>query len=496
MTTPTHIGSRRELFVDSDLTEALSGGAEQRLHCAEPREIVLDLCRPWEGNKCSYVTVFRDGEVFRMYYQAWSVSLEKTGKGNDGRALKSGLKSLCYAESHDGLHWERPALGIVEYEGSTENNIVWAGADESRRGVSGVTPFRDTNPDCQPEQQYKAVGAAGYAVEDGLYALSSPDGLHWSLMRDEPILQQGRDGTFDSQNQAFWDAERGEYRVYFRGFAGGGFETGMRAIKTSTSPDFLHWSEPEWLAYPGAPEEQLYTNQVMSYPRAPHIYVGFPSRYIHREWSEAIEALPEPEHRRKAADLNPRFGTSLTDGLFMSSRDGVTFHRWGEAFLRPGPQLQGNWCYSDNYQSRGLIETPSHLEGAPSVYSFFAIEDTWRRYHTLVRRYTIRKDGFVSVRAPLKGGEVLTRPVVFDGARLSINFATSVAGSVHVEIQDGEGNPMPGFTLEDSVETLGDELDREVRWTGGADVSTLAGKPVRLRFVLKDANLYSYRFGG
>ena len=111
-----------------------------------------------------------------------------------------------------------------------------------------------------------------------------------------------------------------------------------------------------------------------------------------------------------------------------------------------------------------------------------------------LRRYAIRIDGFVSVAAPLSGGELLTRPLVFEGARLELNYSTSAAGSVRVEIQDAVGHPIPGFTLADNAELYGDSLRQTVHWKS-ADVGALSGKPVRLRFELRDADLYSFQFG-
>ena len=100
----------------------------------------------------------------------------------------------------------------------------------------------------------------------------------------------------------------------------------------------------------------------------------------------------------------------------------------------------------------------------------------------------------MSIEAPLEGGEILTRVLRFKGSDLVVNYATSAAGSVRVEIQDPEGKPLSGFAPSDCSEIFGDELDRVVRWKDGASVGRLSGKPVRLRFVMKDADLYSLKF--
>jgi len=233
---------------------------------------------------------------------------------------------------------------------------------------------------------------------------------------------------------------------------------------------------------------------IQPYFRAPHLLVGFPLRYVHRDWSPAMEALPEPEHRRQRAAVNPRFGTSLTDTLFMAGRDRRTFHRWDEAFLRPGPQQAGSWTYGDTSIARGMIVTPAALDSAPDELSLFALEGYWRGDRAKLRRLTLRQDGFVSVNGPLRGGELLTKTLRFQGDHLTLNLATSAAGGVRVEIQHPDGAPVEGFALSDCDEVIGDELDRIVTWQGNTDLSHLAGQPVRLRFELKDADLFAMRF--
>jgi hypothetical protein len=178
----------------------------------------------------------------------------------------------------------------------------------------------------------------------------------------------------------------------------------------------------------------------------------------------------------------------------MTSRDGVTFSRWGEAFIRPGPATQDTWVYGDNFIFWGMIQTKSHLEGAPDDISLYATEGYWEGSGTNFRRYTLRQDGFVSASAGWNDGRLLTKPLSFEGNRLSLNFSTSAAGSIRVEIQDAEGKPIEGFGLDDCDELFGDTLDQSVTWKGSTDVSQLAGEPVRLRFVLRDADLYSMQF--
>jgi hypothetical protein len=436
---PIDIGSRRELFVDRYLIDKLDGAA-LHLHRPTPKEVVLVTDKPWEGNTCAYYTIFRDGDRYRMYYR---------GSHYDTKTRKATHREVtCYAESKDGITWTKPDLGLFAWEGSKANSIVWDGV-----GTHDFTPFKDPNPDCPPAARYKAIGRGAPRARRGLYAFRSADGLHWELMSKEPVITKG---AFDSQNLAFWDPHRKEYREYHRGFRGG-----VRAIMTGTSKDFLHWSEPVFLKYPDAPKEHLYTNAIRPYPRAPHILVGFPTRFLPR--------------------------TQQTEPTFMSSRDGVTFHRWTEALI-PTTAPKDRDGNRSNYMTWGLVER----DAAPKEYSLYATEAYYTGPDSRVRRFTIRKDGFVSVRARGKG-VLLTKPLTFSGKALEVNFVTEPKGSIRVEVVGADGKPVKGLSLADCQTLGGDALDRKVTWKGG-DVGKLAGKPVRLRFEIEDADLYSFRF--
>ena len=273
---------------------------------------------------------------------------------------------------------------------------------------------------------------------------------------------------------------RGRYVDFHRGG-----KDGVRAIMTCTSKDFLTWTEPVWLEYPGAPKEHLYTNAVTPYYRAPHIFVGFPKRF-----------LPS---RRVVEHVHP----GVSDGLFMSSRDGRTFRRWAEAFIRPGLQ-RDRWVCRNNMTAWGIIETRAalgdtmrHGVPSPNELSVYATEGYYSGASCQLRRYTLRIDGFVSVSAPYRGGELVTKPLVFTApgrGELVINYSTSAAGSIRCEIRDEAGKPIPGHTLREADEIVGDQLERAVSWRGRTEVKPLAGKPLRLRFVMRDADLYSLRF--
>jgi hypothetical protein len=479
------VASRRELFVEDHLIEKISGEAALRLHHPTPREISMVFDAPWEGSASGYHTIFQDGDLYRMYYRGFHLEVSQ-GKLASNRHEPF----YCYAESTDGVRWTRPELGIVEFDGSKKNNIILKG-----RGTHNFAPFKDTNPDCPPDARYKGLG--GLKGEGGLFAFQSADGLHWSLITDKPVITNG---AFDSQNLAFWDATLGGYRAYWRTFTKGVTSekkwapAGYRAIRTATSDDFLGWSGDADLTYVDSPDEHLYTNQINPYFRAPHILIGFPCRYVERGWSDSMRALPELKNRELRASSSERYGTALTEGVLMASRDGVRFKRWNEAFLRPGVQRPGTWQYGQQYIACHVVQTAPTLPGTPDELSLYATEGYWHNKGGILRRFTLRLDGFVSIRASMTGGELLSRPLTFTGSRLSFNFATSAAGSIRVEIQDPDGKPHPGFALDDCPALFGDTIERTVTWKNGPDVAPLAGKPVRLRVELKDADLYSFQF--
>jgi hypothetical protein len=444
-TEPVEIGSRLELFVDDFLIERMTGDVMQHLHRPEPKEVVLVTDAPWEGNTCAYYTVFRDGARYRMYYR---------GSHYDEKTRKSAHREVtCYAESKDGIRWTKPNLGLFEFNGSKENNIVWDGI-----GTHCFVVFKDDNPDCPAETRYKGIARGRPRGERGLYVFQSPDGVRWKLMRPDPVITKG---AFDSQNLAFWDAHAKLYREYHRTSV-----DGKRAILTATSHDYVSWTEPALLKYPGAPAEHLYTNAVRPYARAPHILIGFPTRYL------------------------PRQGQRV-EPTFMASRDGVTFRRWLEPVIpETAPQDRGG--NRSNYMAWGLAELPDR----PNQYSVYATEAYYTGPDSRLRRFEYRKDGFLSVRGGPKGGELLTRPIVLGelAERLVLNFQTADGGSVRVGLEMIDGKEISGYELRDCSPLTGDAISRNVSWEDGADVSSFKGETVRLRFHLKKADLYSIQF--
>ena len=456
---PISIGSRRELFVDHLLVGRLQG-ARLVLHRPWDEGVVLKFDNPWEGLFCGYCTVIRDGALYRMYYRG------SPKPGKDG----SPSEVTCYAESRDGRQWTKPDLGLFEVMGTRRNNVILAHMAPLSHNFC---PFLDPRPGVPASERYKAVAGTS---QSGLVAMVSADGLRWQKLRDRPVITGG---AFDSQNVPFWSECEQCYVCYFRSWTGG-----VRRISRTTSKDFLEWTPPVLMQYrrPGgeAPIEHLYTNQTQPYFRAPHIYVATAARFL-----PGRQAISDQE--AKAIGLSPGYFRDLSETVLLSSRGGSTYDRtFLEGFVRPGIGPE-NWVSRTNYAVLNVVQTGLH---EMSLY----VNQNYAQPTSHIRRYSLRLDGFSSVQAPYEGGELITKPFTFAGRQLLVNFATSAAGAVRVEIQDPGGQPIPGYTLADARELIGNEIERAVAWSAGEEVGRLAGKPIRLRFVMKDADLYAFQF--
>ena len=452
---PLRIGSDLQLFVDDYLIESMNG-VTLKLHQPAPAGKAIAFDRPWEGNTSAYATVFKDGDKFRMYYRGSSdpAYFRPAALRPGETVVPTHREVACYAESADGIIWKKPALGLYEFQGSKNNNIVWMGD-----GAHNFAPFLDTNPAAASAERYKAVAS----IKGGLAAFRSSDGIRWEKLREEPIIT---DGAFDSLNVAFWDVRRQLYVAVYRDFL-----QGIRTLKCATSKDFISWTPGEWADYGSAPAEQLYTNATTPYFRASQIYVAFPKRFV--PWRKPFDDVPT---------------AGVSEAVFMSSRDGVRWdRRFLEAFVRPGRDRR-DWVHRNRMVAAGVVPT------APDEISIYVS----RHYNfpsAHLERMTLRTDGFVSVHADHRGGDFVTKPLFIEGSNLVLNYATSAVGSVRFEVLDLNGNPLAGYGLEETKLLYGDHIEDVIplqdpkRRPGRG----LEARPVRLRFLLKDADLYSLR---
>jgi hypothetical protein len=469
---PLNVADRKQLFIDYRFIESCEG---VRLTMNPPRRHgpVLRGDKPWERvGAGAYLTVMEVEDKFRMYYQAWE-----------------GMKKshTCVALSHDGIHWEKPNLGLVEHNGSKENNIV---------RVHG-TPFVD--PNASPDERFRAVEVAyqeNPVEECGLFIACSPDGIHWSGERKRVLTLAP-----DTQNQVFFDTRIGKYVAYLRSW------NPLRKVVRCEIEDLLTpwpftpleqprklWGDdrpavpsrefPTAISYDerDPPETDIYTPSVFQYPWAEDAYFAFPSIYRH------FPAPPEGKYENDG----------LLDVQLALSRDGVRFERpfrmpyvpLGGAGERDGAQI---------YMGVGALRIGDEIYQYYGGYGFTHgefVEMESRRDAGAACLAVQRLDGFVSADAAYEGGTFTTPLMVFSGKRLLLNVEASALGEVRVEVLGEHGLPIPGFSAVDCEPVRGNHIAGVIRFGERQDLSTLTGKPVRLRFRMRAAKLYSFQFPG
>ena len=314
-----NIGNRLECFFDQELLDMNVTNAEVRLHQPVRCEVSMVHDAEWEGDMSNYHCILNDDGLYRMYYLGWR--------------YRANAPVVCYAESRDGIHWVKPVIGTHEFAGSRENNIVLDKTENPE--IDNFMVFKDENPLCDPEKRYKAAASSGETIDGvhhhGLYLFVSADGINFK--REKVITEQG---AFDSLNVIFWDKISQKYRCYFRNFHPApegtpASPTGndIRDIRYMESDDFENWSEPVMLRYGDAEDSPLYTNNVQPYYRAPHIFIGIPTRYVERiEWDDSFEELCGKEKRLDRMKDCQRYGLVVTDALFMTSMKVLDFKKY------------------------------------------------------------------------------------------------------------------------------------------------------------------------
>lgn len=496
-----NIGNRRECFFDSFLINEELTTAQKRVHKPIRRGIILELDKPWEGKyNTFFCPIFVNGK-WRMYYTS---------------SLSTKEKYICYAESDDGQHWVRPALGIIDFCGSKDNNIIMdldmlAKFDFS--GFDNFSVFYDENPACQDDERYKMI--AWWQGHAALIALFSADGIHFT--KSKFITDEGE---FDSQNRAFWSREHNKYFCYFRGEheptedvsiidrsysdksanalfdpekfllrePGAGTYSFVRDVRVMESVDFVNWSTPKRINYNGA-ECQMYNNVIFPYPRAPHIFVGFTLRYVERKaWTKNYDELCGREDRLARMKKMARLGLAISDGIFMVSHDGYNFTKYDEALLPPPAESPEAFVYGDGTACPALIEIPSDMPGADNEYMLI-LRESFRSsngFNKLVK-YTSRLDGFVSLHAGGNEKEITTKEFTYNGSDLFANIQTSAHGYAYFTLKSDDEE----YT---SVEVFGNSTDKRIRFENDDTVKHLCGKPVTLKISMLDCDVYSIRF--
>lgn len=456
---PLEIGTGRQLFFDRRFI-AESENVRIAMNSPAKAGIVLSPDQSWEAFRLtSYFTVVQDGDICRMYYSCFSKDQWHTPDSWNKHAY------LCYAESEDGIHWKKPNLGIVDFEGSKDNNIIL-------RSVVDGTVFID--PRAPPERRYKLLSTVG-PHSGGLRISYSADGVRFTM--GQPVSPWNP----DSQQNAFWDRRLKKYTAFLRKNTDLGRAVGRIELQDIEAP----WQGDLKIVFirdeRDPADVDFYTNACVQYPWAEDAYFMFPAAYHH---------------------FPPQMGNDgLLDTSVAASRDGIHWVRpdrgpyvplgesnaWDARFVMLGVGMvrRGDEIYqyyNGIHLSHGGTRGKSPEQRAKLVQ--------WGSMGRVVQRL----DGFYSADAAYEGGWLLTPPVIFQGDRLVLNVNTSAAGSAYVAITDTEGRSLEGFTIADCDKILTNDVDHVVTWKGKSNVSALAGKPVRLRFEMRSTKLYAFQF--
>jgi hypothetical protein len=394
---------------------------------------------------------------------------------------------LCFATSKDGIHWEKPNLGLFEHHGSKANNIVM-------KGIVETTVFRD--PVAPPEARYKAI-AMMHSPDPkvgGIYVHTSPDGIHWK-MATERVLPLAA----DSANQAFYDTRLKKYVAYTRVWQPlrkiGRLEMQdvtkswpMKPLKkTGDAANVKNIPQPTYelpmvFGYDehDPPNSDHYNPACVQYPWADRAYFMFPSPYRH---------FPDPPKSKYS-------NNGFTEIQMAISRDGS---RWTRLTREPYAALgiDGDIDGGQLYMADGMIRRGDKIfqyYGGSRLGHGVPVADAKTVPAEAICRLEQRLDGFVSADSAYEGGEFTTRVMRFSGNKLALNINAGAMGTCQVEILDKDGRAVPGYSLAECDEIGGNSIEKTVGWNGKSDLSSLVGQPIRLRFVMRACKLFAFQF--
>ena len=470
------IGTRKQLFIDDRFIESSAGVS---LVMNPPRRdgiILLTNDQPWETGPETFIGVYssvvKEGDVVRLWYDS-----RRDGARRYGR--------VSYAESKDGLHFTKPILKLHEIDGSRDNNVVIPGI------IGGCAVWID--PKTPAQHRYKTQAKVYPTGQFHMH--SSPDGLRWKLFAR---LDPGR-GGWDTQSVAFWDSNIERYALYTRYWMSHRHGTAQapdnfRAVRRLESDDLKNWDNQSIVIRPdeddrrlhstppGQPPVDYYGADVFRYAEADRVYVMLAQAYWH--W--------QPRAPRKG------LGPAGFDVRLALSRDGSRFQRAGgrKPFLSMGPagRFDSKFVWAMPDPVRMGDELWIYYVGSNRDHDGYVDAAAEGKHLTGIGRAVLRLDGFVSADADYTGGEITTPAIKFSGERLELNVDTSGGGSVTVELLDQDHQPIPRFSKTEATPVNGNSVRMPVRWGDRHTVSVLAGRPVRLRFHMRDCKLYAFRF--
>lgn len=404
-----------------------------------------------------YACVLKDEHdgLFRMWYQTWVASPEKG---------KSGKYAIAYAESKDGISWTLPNLGLHEWQGSKDNNVVWTGLT----GRRGSQVFLLDVPE-KDRRGYRYLMLYGGGSS---HLIGSHDGIHWDKESDTAVTEMHS----DTQNAIVYDPRRGEYVMFcrakhiYRTFRGAILDTGAsRRVARMASKEL-------WTLWDSQPQNILIPDELDADRGDFNFFYGMPTRYHAGIYWGFLWPFK----------MNSDIHTELA-----WSRDGITFHRLPSRpkLVERGPE--GTW-------DDGMVfGSPFWVEVGDQWWIYYS---GWDGPHGTKDRTPgiglarLRKEGFISMRGPANGAVLCTRKIVWPGGKLVVN-ADAHEGELRVRVSDENRKVLPGFDYADCVPFDGDSVAHEVSWQNSS-IEPLAGEVIRLEIFLKNADIYTFRAAG
>jgi hypothetical protein len=468
--------NRKHVFVDWSGTEAGYGVAWSdtpkphlmpsgvRIETFAPElhsEPVIVPEHPWEERFINgYATIFEDNGRFKLYYEAYATYTSPDGGDYEAR--------LCYAESTDGINWAKPSLGVCEFNGSKDNNIVFQEGMGLGKGPHGANVFCDPNGGAA--DKYKLVYCHNDFGKPCVAGAVSPDGIHWTGL-DKPVVPNQ---YADTETVIAWDPDRELYTGYFRDWPVDKITTGRRIVLHATTPDFYSWPERQQVFAADSqddPGTDVYTNSYIAWPGAINAHIMLPSFY-------------------------PRTRDTMETHLAVS-RDGVNWER---------PNRESLWGYGppNSYWVAGVVATQGIISPKPGEWEILVgcrVKTHNETHYNDVTgpsglwRTTIREDGFLALSAEARG-ECWSNPITFEGDTLRVNAWTHFGGSVRIGLCEEDGTPIPGYTLDDCDPLTGDQMWTAITWKGNTQLPKRnAEKKIRLHIDLVRGRLHAWKIG-
>ena len=471
--TPIDVGARKQLFIDERFIAASSGVELVMNPPQTDGKVVLTTDQPWEQGRVIgvYSSVLKEDDTVKIWY-----GFRQPASSDPWRVLK-----VCYAESTDGLNFTKPTLGLFEVDGSKDNAVVLPGA------IGGCSVWID--PNAAPEHRYKNQAKVYPSAE--LHMHSSPDGIHWKKLA---TVDPGP-GGWDTQTVVFWDPAVKRYAMYTRRWVR--YETRLanyRTVRRLESDDLLNWDSEIVVMEAddvdlathktGTPQPPVdfYGADVFPYTDAEDVYIMLAQAFWHWQQRPGVDGL----------------GPAGFDVRLAVSRDGKNFQRVGhrKPFMATGPDghFDSRYVWAMPHPVRMGDELWIYYVGSNKDHNDLIDEAADGEHLSGIGRAVLRLDGFVSADADYRGGQITTPLIQFAGRRLELNVETSGGGAVLVELLDAENKPIAGFAKSEAVAVNGNSVRMPVRWQQGSDLSSLAGRPVRLRFHMQDCKLYAFQF--